>query len=170
MKDFQAKRNVQTVIMSLAASPRRVFPLLCPKREYDWIPIWQCRMIFSETGYAEDNGIFYTDFREDRGPEWWVVTRYEPCRAIEFIRFAAGVRITRLDVRLAGDGPDRTIATWTQTMTALSPEGNSYMDRYDDMSYRQEISHLETMLNHYLQTGTILAMPGHASAPEAQQE
>ena len=161
MKDFQAKRNVQTGIMSLAASPRRVFPLLCPKREYDWIPIWQCRMIFSETGYAEDNGIFYTDFREDRGPEWWVVTRYAPCRAIEFIRFAAGDRITRLDVRLAGDGPDRTIATWTQTMTALSPEGNSDMDRYSDGSYRQEISHLENMLNHYLQTGTIMDMHGN---------
>jgi hypothetical protein len=161
MKDFQAKRNVQTGIMSLAASPRRVFPLLCPKREYDWIPIWQCRMIFSETGYAEDNGIFYTDFREDRGPEWWVVARYEPCRAIEFIRFAADVRITRLDVHLAGDGPDRTIATWTQTMTALSPEGNSYMDRYDDASYHQEISLLESMLNHYLQTGTILNMHGN---------
>jgi hypothetical protein len=170
MKDFQAKRITQTGIMTLAASPRRVFPLLCPKREYDWIPIWQCDMIFSETGYAEDNGIFYTDFREDRGPEWWVVTRYEPCRAIEFIRFATGVRITRLDVRLAGDGPDRTIATWTQTMTALSLEGNSYIDRYNDASYRQEISHLETMLNHYLQTGTMVAMPGHGSAQEAQQE
>ena len=170
MKDFQANRSVQTGTMSLAASPRRVFPLLCPKREYDWIPIWQCRMIFSETGYAEDNGIFYTDFREDRGPEWWVVARYEPCRAIEFIRFAADVRITRLDVHLAGDGPDRTIATWTQTMTALSPEGNSYMDRYDDTSYRQEISHLETMLNHYLQTGTMLAIPGHGSIQEAQQK
>jgi hypothetical protein len=166
MENFQAKRSVQTGIMSIEASPRQIFPLLCPKREYDWIPIWQCRMIFSETGYAEDNGIFYTDFREDRGPEWWVVTRYEPCRAIEFIRFAEGVRITRLDVHLAGDGPDSTIATWTQTMTALSPEGNSYIDHYDDASYSREISHLENMLNHYLKTRTPLTLPGH----DAQRE
>jgi hypothetical protein len=46
-------------------------------------------------------------------------------------------------------------------MTALSPEGNSYMDRYHEASYRQEISHLENMLNHYLQTGTILDMHGN---------
>jgi exonuclease VII small subunit len=44
------------------------------------------------------------------------------------------------------------------------------MDRYDDMSYRQEISHLENMLNHYLQTGTMLAITGHGSLQEAQQK
>ena len=166
MKDFKSQRSVQTGIMSLSAPPRRVFPLLCPTREYDWIPVWQCRMIYSDTGYAEDNGIFYTDFREDRGPEWWVVTRYEPCRAIEFIRLAPGIRITRLDIHLAGDGPEHTIATWTQTMTALSPEGNSYIDRYDDSSYSQEIKTIEDMLNHYLQTGRMLPTADHGSQHE----
>ena len=170
MEHFQSKRCVQTGIMRLAASPRQVFPLLCPKREYDWIPIWQCQMIYSDTGFAEDNGIFYTDFREDRGPEWWVVTRYEPCRAIEFIRLAPGLRITRLDIHLAGDGPEGTIATWTQTMTALSPEGNSYIDRYGDSSYSQEIKILEDMLNHYLQTGTMVNPAGHASQQDRLQE
>ena len=70
------------------------------------------------------------------------------------------VRITRLDIHLAGDGPEGTIATWTQTMTALSPEGNSYIDRYGDSSYSQEIKIIEDMLNHYLQTGTMLNAAG----------
>jgi hypothetical protein len=170
MEHFHSKRSVQTGVMTLAAPPRQVFPLLCPKREYDWIPIWQCRMIYSDTGYAEDNGIFFTDFREDRGPEWWVVTRYEPCRAIEFIRLAPGLRITRLDIHLAGDGPDRTIATWTQTMTALSPEGNSYIDHYGDSSYSQEIRIIEEMLNHYLQTGTMLNAAGHGAQHDMPPE
>jgi hypothetical protein len=165
MKCFQARRNVQTGIMQLAASPREVFPLLCPKREYEWIPIWQCRMMYSDSGAAEDNGIFYTDFRPDRGPEWWVVSRYEPCRTIEFIRFAPGVRISRLDIHLTADGPQRTIATWTQTMTALSAEGNSDIDRYGDSSYSHEIELLEKLLNHYLQTGTMLPMPELGTEP-----
>ena len=137
MEPFQSKRNVQTGIMRLAASPRTVFPLLCPKREYDWIPEWQCRMIFSETGAAENNAVFYTDFRPDRGPEWWTV-------------------------HLAADGPDGTIATWTQTLTALGPEGNAAIDRYGDSSYSQEIEMLAKRLDHYLRTGTRLETPGHA--------
>lgn len=161
MGTFQSKRNIQTGIMRLAASPRAVFPLLCPKREYDWIPIWQCRMIFSETGAAENNAVFYTDFRQDRGPEWWIVSRYEPWRAIEFIRFSPGARIARLDIHLAADGPEGTIATWTQTLTALGPEGNAAIDRHGDSSYSREVEMLEKLLNHYLKTGTRLEMPEH---------
>ena len=164
METFQSKRNVQTGIMRLAASPRAVFPLLCPQREYDWIPVWQCRMIFSETGAAENNAVFYTDFRQDRGPEWWIVSRYEPWRAIEFIRFSPGVRIARLDIHLAADGPEGTIATWTQTLTALGPEGNAAIDRYGDSSYGREIETLEKLLNHYLRTGARLEMPEHGTA------
>mgnify|MGYP000023550479 CR=1 FL=1 len=170
MENFQSKRSTQTGMMNLEASPRDVFPLLCPRREYEWIPIWQCRMIYSESGYAEDNGIFYTDFRQDRGPEWWVVTRYEPCRAIAFVRLAPNIRITRLDIHLAADGPKRTIATWTQTMTALSPEGNAYIERYPESAYAEEIGHLERMLNHFLKTGTMLENPGHMPKPSVQQE
>jgi hypothetical protein len=118
-------------------------------------------MIYSETGAAENNGIFFTDFHQDRRSEWWVVSRYEPCRAIEFIRLAPGVRISRLDIHLAADGPEQSIATWTQTMTALSPEGNAYIDCYGDSSYSQEISVLEKLLNHYLQTGTMLNISKH---------
>jgi hypothetical protein len=158
MLPLQSKRNIQTGIMHLNASPRHVFPLLCPQREYDWIEPWQCRMIFSETGVAEDNAVFYTDFRQDRGPEWWVVSRYEPVRAIAFVRFSPGNRITRLDIHLAADGPMHTIATWTQTMTALSPEGNAYIDHYGDSSYTQEINTLEHLLNYYLQTGRPLKL------------
>ena len=38
------------------APPDRVFPLLCPVREYDWIDGWECRMVYAETGVAELGG------------------------------------------------------------------------------------------------------------------
>jgi hypothetical protein len=88
-----------------------------------------------------------------------VITRHEPSRAIEFIRLSPGVRMTRLDIHLAPDGPEHTIAIWTQTMTALSPEGNSYIDCYEDSAYSREIETLEKLLNHILQTGTMPNMP-----------
>lgn len=125
------------------------------------LPQIHARLQHSETGFAEDNAVFYTEFGRDRGPEFWVVARYEPCRAIEFIRMSPGVRISRLDIHLAADGPQGTVAVWTQTLTALSPEGNSYIDRYGLSSYSQEIKVLEELLNHYLKTGCMSPMPGH---------
>lgn len=35
------------------ASPEAIFPLLCPVREYDWIPGWDCRLVYTESGLAE---------------------------------------------------------------------------------------------------------------------
>ena len=157
MLPLQSKRNIQTGIMHLNASPRQVFPLLCPQREYDWIEPWQCRMIFSETGVAEDNAVFYTDFRQDRGPEWWVVSRYEPVRTIAFVRFSPVTVLPGwiFTWQLTDHAHHRHL---DQTMTALSPEGNAYIDRYGDSSYTQEINTLEHLLNYYLQTGRPLKL------------
>jgi hypothetical protein len=59
---MNAARIVRSFRMQLAAAPDKVFPLLCPTREYDWIEAWKCRMIHSDSGYAEPDCIFKTDF------------------------------------------------------------------------------------------------------------
>jgi hypothetical protein len=64
--------------MRLDAPPDRIFPLLCPVREYDWIPTWSCDMIYSESGVAENDCVFATAFPEEGPRESWVVVRYEP--------------------------------------------------------------------------------------------
>src|SRR6266540_2991762 len=38
-----------------------VFPLLCPVREYEWFNGWKCTMVYSESGVAENNNVFYTN-------------------------------------------------------------------------------------------------------------
>ena len=51
----------------LTAPPERVFPLLCPIKEYDWIPQWRCEMIYSKSGVAELGCVFKTDFGDAYG-------------------------------------------------------------------------------------------------------
>lgn len=46
-------RTIRTHTIVLEAAPEGVFPLLCPVREYDWIEPWRCRMIYSQSGFAE---------------------------------------------------------------------------------------------------------------------
>jgi hypothetical protein len=69
--------------MTVDAEGTAVFPLLCPVREYDWIDVWSCDVIYSESGIAELGCVFLTDL-PGRGTETWVVTRFEPEFVIEF--------------------------------------------------------------------------------------
>lgn len=41
-------------------SPEKLFPLLCPTTEYDWIPNWNGELLHSKSGLAEYNAIFKT--------------------------------------------------------------------------------------------------------------
>ena len=47
-------------VIDIRASLEDVFPLLCPKREEQWIPGWECETIWSHSGYNEEGAIFRT--------------------------------------------------------------------------------------------------------------
>lgn len=149
------RRLMQRCRHHYPAPPGEVFPLLCPVREVDWIPAWRCQMIWSDSGVAENNCVFMTDFPEFRGREVWVVSRYAPPEAIEFVRCAPH-RVTRLEILLEPDGGGGTRAQWTHTTTSLSEEGNLQIAHLEDGRYETEMRTLERLLTHYLATGTML--------------
>ena len=155
MTEFTAERVVKHYTMNLCAAPADVFPLLCPVREYDWIEPWRCDMVFSASGVAENNAVFTTNFPAQGGEETWAVCRYEPDRAIEFIRVTGGVKVNRLDIALS-PAPAGSRVDWSHTYTGLSEAGNRWIRALTDESFRKEKAAIETMLNHYLKTGTML--------------
>ncbi len=159
-------RNIQSAVMTLSASCAEVFPLLCPAREVDWLPYWRCEMIYSDSGRAEDNCIFRTEFPGDRGRETWTVSHYEPVRAIEFVRFTPEIKLTRLDVHLYPTG-DQTIAMWHRTVTALGDRGRKVVESMVQEEYEEEIRGLEGMLNHYLVTGRMQSTQATSSSLKA---
>lgn len=154
-QSFEPKRVVKSYDQQYQAPPAKVFPLLCPVREYDWLEVWQCAMVWSDSGVAENNCIFTTDF-PDAGREVWVVCRYEPPQAIEFVRYAGADKVTRLNIHLTDNGDGTTLARWTHIHTGLTPAGNAAIDTLSDARYTSEMQMLEAMLNHYLTTGSML--------------
>lgn len=88
------KRLVTT--FSVKSEPKEVFPLLCPVREYDWIPFWKCQMVHSKGGVAEKDCEFRTFFYH-RGREIWTCYLHEPDSQIGYLRMGGG-RVTRLEV------------------------------------------------------------------------
>ncbi len=142
------EREYQTV---LEGSPSEVFPLLCPVREYDWIPQWQCDMVYSKSGFAELGCVFTTDFGDDHGRETWVVCKYLPGEMIGFVRTGQR-RTTRYEIILKAAAAGTTIL-WRQELTALDSDGVQLIARYTQEAFEKIMQPLNMMLNHYLKTG-----------------
>jgi len=151
---FTAARAVRTAQQHLWAPPDKVFPLLCPAREYDWIEPWTCRIVHSASGAAELDCVFTTDFPSD-GLDVWVVSVYRPNEEIQFVR-CNGRRTIRYRITLTDNGDGTTRAEWCQVLTGLNDDGNRLVANTTEDAYRQRILDLERRLNHYLTTGRML--------------
>lgn len=131
----------------------RVWPQLCPTREYDWIETWECDLVHSASGYNEPGCVFRTDFPAEGGPEVWMTCRFDPPKRIEFVRTNAA-RVIHFIIALAPDG-DGTRVSWTQRVVALNEAGNAYVREKPGM-FAAQMKTLERMLGHYLATGEML--------------
>jgi hypothetical protein len=113
---------------TVAGEPREVFPLLCPVREYDWLPGWRCRMHWSESGVAEKDAVFSTREAPLVRALWTTIT-YEPVSFIEYLVVAGGIATMRLSIGLEEAGTGRTAVVWAMRFTTLSWLGARIMGR-----------------------------------------
>lgn len=155
-KDFTARRHTVIYDQTLNSTPGKIFPLLCPNREYEWIETWKCDIVFSNSGFAELDCVFNTDFPGDV-KETWMVDKYERDKNIQFIRFS-DIRVMRYSISLTDNKNGSTSATWELTITSLNSAGNQYLENFSDPEFKNKIKNLERMLNHYLTTGEMLRM------------
>jgi hypothetical protein len=142
-------------VQKINASPEQVFPLLCPTMEYKWIQPWKCEMIYSKSGYAEDNCIFNTFFPGDVEPETWIVSQYQKNKTIQFVRFN-NLTVIRYNIFLIDNKDNTTTAIWEQIATGLNEKGNKIVEEFSNEAYSEEILTLGKMLNHYLEKGECL--------------
>jgi hypothetical protein len=149
------KRTIKKHTILLEGNPEIVFPLLCPVREYEWIEPWKCDMIYSDSGFAEQDCVFQTDFPHDGPKDTWVLCRYEKPKLVEFIRFN-GIRAIRYTITLRQIGNGKTESEWQQVITGLNDEGDKSVSSFSDEEFKQRVQMLQQMLNHYLTTGQML--------------
>ena len=151
--EFAAKRLTRRYTQTIDAPPERVFPLLCPVREAEWLDGWRYTMIRSESGLAEPGAVFTTP--GDGEPDTvWIVTRHDPeRRVVEFVRFTHGSRVCvlRIDVRPKGD--DQSLVDIAYTYTAVAPAGNAFIDGFTEDAFLAAVRFWERSMNHWLATG-----------------
>ena len=147
---LEGKRAVFTGEQSYAFSPEDVFPMLCPVREYEYIPPWECDIVYLESGVAEDAGVFTTRFPADGAqPDVWVISRYEANRAIEFVR-VSGLRTMIYRVALRGAEAGGTTVRWEQIVTGLNEEGNQHVETLRQSDFTAMLAKMQEWLADHL--------------------
>ena len=156
MNVFKGTRLSYEYAQTNAAAPEKVFPLLCPVREVDWLPGWKYLMIHSESGVAEAGCVFSTP--NDAGPETiWMTTHYDPAAfTIAYAWVQPGLIATQLRISLAPAPGGQTRAHIRFVYTGLSPAGNATLAGYTPELFHEKMQGWETAINHYLRTGTLL--------------
>jgi len=159
---FKARRVSRTYCQTIHAEPLTIFPLLCPVREAEWLDGWKYRLIYSESGYAEEGCVFSTP--GDGGKETlWVITRHDTKNnKIQFARFTPDSRIGVLDISVKPKKKFVSNVYITYTYTAISNEGNQLIQDFTEDQFYDAVRFWETSMNYFLETGKKLRNPNSA--------
>jgi len=133
-------------------SKEKVFPLLCPVREKEWLDGWDFEMVYSRSGVAEKNCVFTTPFGQ--GIETtWQISEYEPDLGwIEFIRVTQGLFTVRISIHL-NESSNGCTADISYRYTALSQLGRTMVESMVARHFHDDMKYWEKAINHYLATG-----------------
>ena len=155
---FVAKRVTRSHRLEIEGSPSDVFPLLCPVRERDWLHGWDCDMVYSESGYAEEGGVFTTAGTGGEADTIWLITRRDEAnQVIQFARITPGSRAVKLDIVVSKKGDCASNVDIRYQFTALNEAGNRFTDGYSEEKFLKVMRFWERSMNHYLATGEMLA-------------
>jgi hypothetical protein len=169
---FRANRIAHEYTQTNPASPERVFPLLCPVREAEWIPGWQYKLIYSDSGVAELGCVFttqdppaeeakYSSRSNERDPATqettWICTDYDPAAfRIGYVWVKPAREATELGIQLSRTADGNTRSHIRFRYTGLSEQGNREVQGYDRAWFETKMRGWETAINHYLTTGTMI--------------
>lgn len=153
------RRSISTYSRFIAAPQEKVFPLLCPTREYEWIEMWKGELVYSDSGVAECDCVFVAAPFDAIGPETWTCSRYEPSARIDYVRMSPHT-VIRLELKLepAGSGTRLSAAL---VMTALDRVGGDFVAGCNSGTCAAHFKPCFLMLDHFVRTGTMLP---HAEA------
>jgi len=136
----------------LCSSAARVFPLLCPVREIEWVDHWLPELVISSSGIAERDCVFITP--DKPGNAIWYVTRHEPENwFVEMLKIVPRVMAYRLEIQLTPNG-DQCFADVTYSHTSIGAAGDEFVAEFTADFYQQFMQAWEKELNDFLNTGS----------------
>ncbi len=156
MKENKLKRKILKYERTFDHPPKEVFFQLCPSRELDWIPGWDCELLYTSTGYVESDCIFTTPESNSLGPGLWIFTRYEPDQKLELVRIIDNSVVIHFRIELVDNNDGTSTGTWNLTFTAINEAGNVILESISDES--PELNMALDGLEYFLDTGELMTV------------
>ena len=153
MEEFRGVQRTLTFKQRNLASPDKVFPLLCPVLELDWLDGWHYRMIHSVSGVAEENCVFATPNHGTKETIWHITKHDAANHEVEFVRVTPEESVVRINIKLSDSESGETDAFISYQYTGLNPEQNKYITNGLEKDFTQSMEWWEKAINHYLKTG-----------------
>jgi hypothetical protein len=145
-------------MIHLPAAVQHVFPLFEPLGEKHWVAGWNPEMLYPPSGEASIGTIFTTQHADEPTRVWTIITYERELAHVTYFNVLPGSHTSWIDVRCEPAGMQASTARITYTLTALTPQGNSYLDAFTQEYYQTWISSWQTAISHYLLHGQ---MPAH---------
>lgn len=156
MTTFTARYTRRTGTILLEGRPEKVFPLFEPVGEKHWAAGWEPHFVYPASEVAQEGAVFMTRY-PDAGTATWTITRYEPEEfRVEYVRVVPGWHVGKVAVKCESEEGGRTKAQVTYSYTALSEEGNAFIERFTAEHYGEMMASWEKAINDYLRNGATL--------------
>ena len=147
---FQSTQFSRSAVALVDAPIERVFPLLCPKKEEDWIPGWQCETLWSRSGCNEDGAIFRTSKPYGTELYWHTLQFNIDRRIVDFLITAPRLFHFRFTITVEMKKTAQAAIHFHQTFTSVSEEGREFLERYQSEDFAARVQTLGALMTQYL--------------------
>ena len=154
---FNAKHITRSFEQTIHADPTRVFDLLCPVREGEWLDGWAYTLLHSESGLAEEGCVFLSRQKGEKDTIWMITKRDVQNREIEFVRVTPESRIARLCIAVDEKAESVSTVKITYVITAICEQGNKFLEAFTQKNFEAGMKFWEASMNYYLEKGKKLA-------------
>jgi len=154
---FKAKHITRSYEQTINAAPSKVFDLLCPVREAEWLDGWDYTLLYSKSGLAEEGCVFLSRQEGEKDTIWMITKRDVQNREIEFIRMTPESRIARLTISVDEKEAMVSKVVITYVITSLCEKGNQFIAAFTEEKFTGAMQFWEKSMNYYLETGKKLA-------------
>jgi hypothetical protein len=150
---FKAKRITRSYRQTIDATPEKIFPLLCPVREAEWLDGWRYSMIYSHSGLVEQGAVFSTP-SESEAHTVWIVTKHDTrTHEVDFARFTPESRTCTLKIIVTSKDEHSSYVDVAYTYTGIAAAGNDFIDHFSEKAFLDAVTLWEASMNHFLKTG-----------------
>lgn len=157
MSNFVAQQITRSHVIHVPAPVDRAFPLFEPLGEKAWAAGWEPDMLYPASGLAQAGTVFTTQHAGESVKIWTIVAYEKEQTYVAYINVLPDAYTSRVDVCCESDGTESTRVCVTYTLTALTPHGNEYIERFmQEQHYQVYISSWETAIRSYLLHGHML--------------